>query len=163
MNLTVASTASRVAAQPLAEGAVTITERVPDEDTDTHTEVGQVGHALNTLLDHVETSLAARQRNEERMRAFVADASHELRTPLASIRGYSELSLRGIRHAEASGNTAAGVVADTTRESLERIAAQLGKTPAAIHMTLSRLRKKLRECIEARLQSGTPVPEGPGA
>lgn len=143
----VASTASRVAAQPLAEGAVTITERVPDEDTDTHTEVGQVGHALNTLLDHVETSLAARQRNEERMRAFVADASHELRTPLASIRGYSELSLRGIRHAEASGNTAAGVVADTTRESLERIQAQSLRMTALVEDLL----------LLARLDEGTEL------
>lgn len=143
----VASTASRVAAQPLAEGAVTITERVPDEDTDTHTEVGQVGHALNTLLDHVETSLAARQRNEERMRAFVADASHELRTPLASIRGYSELSLRGIRHAESSGNTAAGVVADTTRESLERIQAQSLRMTALVEDLL----------LLARLDEGTEL------
>jgi RNA polymerase sigma-70 factor (ECF subfamily) len=47
--------------------------------------------------------------------------------------------------------------------SLERIAEKLGKSPAAIHMTLSRLRKRLRECIETRLKSGMPVPEGPGA
>ena len=87
------------------QGAVSISERVPDEQADARTEIGQVGDALNTLLDHVDASLDARQRNEERMRRFVADASHELRTPLASIRGYSELSLqvaasgRGIRHA----------------------------------------------------------------
>jgi two-component system OmpR family sensor kinase len=72
----VADTATRVAALPLAEGAVSITERVPDDETDEHTEIGRVGHALNTLLDHVGASLDARQRNEERMRRFVADASH---------------------------------------------------------------------------------------
>ncbi|WP_413353721.1 sensor histidine kinase [Microbacterium sp. 1P06AB] len=143
----VAATASRVASLPLAEGAVTITERVPDEDTDAHTEVGQVGHALNTLLDHVESSLAARQRNEDRMRAFVADASHELRTPLASIRGYSELSLRGIRQAEASAPHASGVIADTTKESLERIQAQSLRMTALVEDLL----------LLARLDEGTEL------
>jgi two-component system OmpR family sensor kinase len=46
------------------------------------------------LLDHVATSLSARQASEEKLRRFVADASHELRTPLASIRGYAELTRR---------------------------------------------------------------------
>ncbi len=95
----VAETATRVANVPMAAGAVSITERVPDAEADPRTEIGRVGHALNTLLDHVDASLDARQHNEERMRRFVADASHELRTPLASIRGYSELSLRGLRMA----------------------------------------------------------------
>jgi len=83
----VADTAARVASQPLDSGDVSITERVPDAEADASDEIGRVGAALNTLLDHVDTSLAARQRNEERMRAFGADASHELRTPLAAIRG----------------------------------------------------------------------------
>lgn len=114
---TVADTASRVAAMPLSEGQVTLTARVPADQVDEHTEIGRVGHALNTLLEHVSRSLSARQRNEERMRAFVADASHELRTPLASIRGYSELSLRAIhQHPDAAG--------ETTQASLERIHAQ---------------------------------------
>ncbi len=113
----VADTATRVAAMPMAEGAVTIKERVPEAEADERTEIGRVGHALNTLLDHVDTSLDARQRNEERMRRFVADASHELRTPLASIRGYSELSLRAL----AQGGSA---VVETTEQSLERIQAQ---------------------------------------
>ncbi|MPQ98676.1 HAMP domain-containing protein [Modestobacter sp. I12A-02628] len=90
----VATTATRVAELPLSSGEVRLVERVPPADTDTHTEVGQVGAALNRLLDHVETSLAARQASETQVRQFVADASHELRTPLASIRGYSELVRR---------------------------------------------------------------------
>lgn len=114
----VADTAQRVATLPMAEGAVTIAERVPTDEADDRTEIGRVGAALNTLLDHVDQSLTARQRNEERMRAFVADASHELRTPLASIRGYSELSLRALAHADAP------TAAETTAQSLERIQAQ---------------------------------------
>jgi len=115
----VAETATRVASQPLAQGQVRITERVPAEEVDEGTEVGQVGAALNTLLDHVDASLDARQRNEERMRRFVADASHELRTPLASIRGYSELSLRALRQGHRSP-----AAEETTESSLERIQAQ---------------------------------------
>jgi two-component system OmpR family sensor kinase len=90
----VAATATRVSELQLASGEVQLAERVPAEDTDPRTEVGQVGTALNRLLDHVEGSLAARQESETQVRQFVADASHELRTPLASIRGYAELVRR---------------------------------------------------------------------
>lgn len=114
----VADTAERVSKLPLDRGEVTIAERVPAAQADPRTEMGRVGEALNTLLDHVDESLAARQRNEERMRTFVADASHELRTPLASIRGYSELSLRALSKSRAEGTI------ETTESSLERIQAQ---------------------------------------
>lgn len=108
----VVETAERVASVPMSEGAVSIPDRVPESQTDEQSEIGRVGHALNTLLDHVDASLEARQRNEERMRQFVADASHELRTPLASIRGYSELSLRD------------PALSEGTESALERIQAQ---------------------------------------
>lgn len=121
----VAETATRVASLRMDQGDVSITERVPADQVDDHTEIGQVGAALNTLLDRVDASLSARQRNEELMRRFVADASHELRTPLASIRGFSELSLRAMRQAqddESRQRTAMAV--ETTEQSLERIQAQ---------------------------------------
>ncbi|GGH66208.1 sensor histidine kinase [Rothia aerolata] len=65
--------------------------RVSVEDSHPDSEVGAVGFALNQLLDNVETALKDRQRTEDQMRDFIADASHELRTPLAAIRGYSDL------------------------------------------------------------------------
>jgi two-component system OmpR family sensor kinase len=121
----VAATATRVANQPLDRGEVEITERVPASEADPRTETGLVGASLNKLLDHVNSSLSARQRNEERMRQFVADASHELRTPLASIRGYSELSLRALSQAQGSGSDGQGPSAiEGTTTSLERIQAQ---------------------------------------
>ena len=88
----VAATASRVAHLPLDSGTVALAERVPLQDTDTRTEVGQVGAALNEMLEHIDEALNARFESEQRVRQFVADASHELRTPLASIRGYAELT-----------------------------------------------------------------------
>ena len=90
----VADTATRVSRMPLASGKVALADRVDPADTDTRTEVGQVGAALNEMLDHVDEALNSRHRSEQRVRQFVADASHELRTPLASIKGYAELSRR---------------------------------------------------------------------
>ena len=99
----VAATAHTAAAQPLAEGDIAIATRVPEHLTDAGTEVGQVGSALNTLLEHVESSLAQRHRSEQQVRQFVADASHELRTPLTTIAGYTELARR---HPDDPGATA---------------------------------------------------------
>ncbi|GIF19558.1 two-component system OmpR family sensor kinase [Actinoplanes tereljensis] len=90
----VASTATRVSELRLDRGVVQLAQRVPEADTDPRTEVGQVGAALNQLLDHVGNALEARHASEMQVRQFVADASHELRTPLAAIRGYAELSRR---------------------------------------------------------------------
>ena len=88
----VVATARRVSELELDSGDVALAERVPYVDP--HTEVGQVGLALNSMLDNVDGALQTRQESETRVRRFVADASHELRTPLASIRGYAELSRR---------------------------------------------------------------------
>jgi two-component system, OmpR family, sensor kinase len=96
----VATTARRVSMLPLDRGEVQLAERVPDADPDT--EVGQVGAALNRMLDHVGAALEARQESEMQLRQFVADASHELRTPLAAIRGYAELTRRGPLSEEAA-------------------------------------------------------------
>ena len=88
----VAATAHAVAELPLASGAIALDERVPAHLTDPGTEVGQVGAAINTMLEHVESSLTARHKSEQQVRQFVADASHELRTPLTTIAGYTELA-----------------------------------------------------------------------
>jgi two-component system OmpR family sensor kinase len=88
----VAATAHAVSELPLASGAISLEERVPEHLTDERTEVGQVGSALNAMLDHVGSSLEARHRSEQQVRQFVADASHELRTPLTTIAGYTELA-----------------------------------------------------------------------
>ncbi len=90
----VAAAAVRVSELELSRGKVAGIPRVPAGLTDERMEVGQVGAALNRMLEHVETSLQARHDSEQQVRRFVADASHELRTPLATIRGYAELVRR---------------------------------------------------------------------
>ncbi|MBW8799590.1 MAG: HAMP domain-containing histidine kinase [Streptomyces sp.] len=132
----VAATATRVSELPLHSGEVNLSERVPDTECDPHTEVGQVGSALNRMLNHVHGALHARQQSEMRVRQFVADASHELRTPLASIRGYAELTRRGREQ-----------VGPDTRHALGRIESEAGRMTVLVEDLL----------LLARLDAGRPL------
>lgn len=132
----VAATATRVSELPLHTGEVELSERVPESETDPHTEVGQVGAALNRMLDHVHAALHSRQQSETRVRQFVADASHELRTPLASIRGYAELTRRGREQ-----------VGPDTRHALGRIESEAGRMTLLVEDLL----------LLARLDAGRPL------
>ncbi len=136
----VANTARQVSRLKLDSGDVAVAARVRDTDADPHTEVGQVGLALNNMLDNVESALQSRHESEMRVRQFVADASHELRTPLASIRGYAELSRR-----------------------------EKEPVPAAVSHALGRVESeslRMQELVEdllllARLDSGRPLEREP--
>ncbi|MGW2341993.1 HAMP domain-containing sensor histidine kinase [Streptomyces sp. NPDC001661] len=132
----VAATATRVSELPLHSGEVTLYERVPESESDPRTEVGQVGAALNRMLDHVHGALESRQQSEMRVRQFVADASHELRTPLASIRGYAELTRRG---REETG--------PDTRHALGRIESEADRMTGLVEDLL----------LLARLDAGRPL------
>jgi two-component system OmpR family sensor kinase len=82
-----------VEAVATAFGEGDTSRRVPEAPPGT--EVGRLGAAVNAMLDRIETSMAAREASEARMRRFVGDASHELRTPLAAVRGFAELHRQG--------------------------------------------------------------------
>lgn len=88
----VARTAREVTDLELSAGKPELALRVPSELAIPGTEVGDVGAAVNRMLDHVGTALEERYRGTEQMRRFVADASHELRTPIATIRGWADLT-----------------------------------------------------------------------
>ncbi|MFI0926155.1 ATP-binding protein [Streptomyces sp. NPDC021012] len=135
----VAITARQVARLPLHSGEVALHQRVPEAEADPRTEVGQVGAALNRMLDHVHSALDARQQSETRVRQFVADASHELRTPLASIRGYAELTRRG--HEECGPDT---------RHALGRIESEATRMTGLVEDLL----------LLARLDAGRPLAYG---
>ena len=111
----VAQTARKVADLPLARGEVELPVRVSKSDANPSTEVGQLGSALNRMLDHIAAALEARQASETRVRQFVADASHELRTPLAAIRGYTELTQRMGDDREAVAHAMSRVASETER------------------------------------------------
>jgi two-component system OmpR family sensor kinase len=132
----VAATAHEVATLPLASGEVDLATRVPERLTDEETETGQVGAALNTLLDHVESSLEARHRSEQQVRQFVADASHELRTPLATIQGYAELAAKR---------------PETASAALEKVSAESVRMTAMVEDLL----------LLARLDAGRPLASEP--
>ncbi len=81
-----------------------------------HTEAGRLGEAFNTMIEE-------RQRSEQELHRFVADASHELRTPLSTISGVLELHRQGalpdgpllddgLRRAHQEARRMAGLVED---------------------------------------------------
>ncbi|ORB90040.1 two-component sensor histidine kinase [Mycobacterium persicum] len=111
----VAQTATEVVDLPLDRGEVALPVRVSDTDANPYTEVGQLGSALNRMLDHIAAALSTRQASETRVRQFVADASHELRTPLAAIRGYTELAQRMSDDREAVAHAMSRVASETER------------------------------------------------
>ncbi|MBI2699868.1 MAG: HAMP domain-containing histidine kinase [Mycobacterium sp.] len=111
----VSQTATKVADLPLDRGEVELPVRVPEADANPYTEVGQLGSALNRMLDHISAALSTRQASETRVRQFVADASHELRTPLAAIRGYTELAQRMGDDREAVAHAMSRVASETDR------------------------------------------------
>ena len=124
---------------PLDRGEVALPVRVPERDANPNTEVGQMGSALNRMLDHISTALSTRQASETRVRQFVADASHELRTPLAAIRGYAELAQR--RRTE---------VPDEVAHAMGRVSSEADRMTHLVEDLL----------LLARLDSGRPLERG---
>ena len=135
----VAAVASKVTELPLDRRDVALSVRVPVTDTDPSTEVGQVGHALNQMLVHIDKALEARANSEMRVRQFVADASHELRTPLAAIRGYAELTRRG-----------GGRVPPDVAHAMRRVESEADRMTALVDDLL----------LLARLDAGRPLEAG---
>jgi two-component system OmpR family sensor kinase len=135
----VALTAGEVVDLSLDRGEVALPVRVLEADANPRTEVGQLGSALNRMLDHIAAALSTRQASETRVRQFVADASHELRTPLAAIRGYTELAQR------------MGDDRDAVTHAMERVRSE---TERMTHLVEDLL-------LLARLDSGRPLEREP--
>lgn len=138
----VAHTAGEVVDLPLDRGEVALPVRVPEPDANPHTEVGQLGSAVNRMLDHIAAALSTRQASETRVRQFVADASHELRTPLAAIRGYTELAQR---MRQSDGAT------DAVAHAMSRVQSETERMTRLVEDLL----------LLARLDSGRPLEREP--
>lgn len=97
-------------ARRIASGDLSQRVRLPHSGD----EIGQLADTFDEMVARIELAFAAQQASEERMRQFIADASHELRTPLTSIRGYTDVLLRGAKDDPA---TAQQVLLATQREA----------------------------------------------
>lgn len=133
----VSEAAQQVADLELDRGEVRLpTPIVKVDPAAAHTEVGQLGSALNRMLDRIAGALSARHASETRVRQFVADASHELRTPLAAIRGYTELAQR--KRAE---------LPDDVAHAMSRVESETGRMTQLVEDML----------LLARLDDGRPL------
>ncbi len=146
-----------------------LNRRVPERDP--RTEIGSLGHSLNTMLSQIEAAFHAREeseaaahQSEERMRRFIADASHELRTPLTAIRGFAEYyRQRGglvphwdTRQAGAAGSEpAAAAMAGLTPDDLDRIMQRVEKEAARMGLLVEDL------LLLARLDQQRPLARNP--
>lgn len=81
------------AAQAIAFGDLKQRARLPQGDN----EVGALAASFNSMVDQLEHAFVAQRASEERTRRFLSDASHELRTPLTSLRGFTDVLIRGAK------------------------------------------------------------------
>jgi two-component system OmpR family sensor kinase len=100
-------------ARRIASGDLTQRIRLPHGGD----EIGQLADTFDEMISRIESAFSAQHASEERMRQFIADASHELRTPLTSIRGYTDVLLRGAK----DDPEVAQQVLEATRREAERM------------------------------------------
>ncbi|KAA0079531.1 sensor histidine kinase [Mycolicibacterium sp. P9-64] len=133
----VSAAARDVADLELDKGEVLLPTLIVSVDpASRHTEIGQLGSALNRMLDRIAGAMSVRHASETRVRQFVADASHELRTPLAAIRGYTELAQR--KRAQ---------LPDDVAHAMSRVESETGRMTQLVEDML----------LLARLDAGRPL------
>lgn len=82
------------ASQAIAVGDLAQRERLvprqpPQDDVD------RLAGSLDVMVSQLERAERLQYASEQRFKQFFSDASHQLRTPLTSIRGFTEILMRG--------------------------------------------------------------------
>ena len=60
-------------------------------------EISKLATSLNAITEQIEQAARTEHNAEQRFRRLFSDASHQLRTPLTSLRGFTEILLRGAK------------------------------------------------------------------
>ncbi len=60
-------------------------------------ELDDLGKAVNRLARELKSKDELKKKEEEKRMLLVSELSHDLKTPLASVQGYSEMLLRGVK------------------------------------------------------------------
>jgi two-component system OmpR family sensor kinase len=73
-------------------------------------EIADLAASFNQMADRIGQMFAAQQASERRAQRFVSDASHELRTPITSLRGFTEVLIRGAKDDPATAQHVLGLM-----------------------------------------------------
>ena len=84
------------AAQAIAMGDLAQRERLPLR-LPPQDEIDRLAGSLNAMVTRLETAEENQRASQDRFHQFFSDASHQLRTPLTSIRGFTDLLIRGAK------------------------------------------------------------------
>ena len=84
------------AAQAIATGDLKQRERLPLR-LPPQDEIDRLAGSLNEMVTRLERAEEMQLASELRFRRFFSDASHQLRTPLTSLRGFTEVLMRGAK------------------------------------------------------------------
>ena len=116
-------------AQAIAIGDLKQRKRLPMRQPP-QDEIDRLAGSLNAMVVRLERAEEMQHASEQRFTRFFSDASHQLRTPLTSIRGFTEVLMRGAKDDP-----------ETAQRVLKRMKSEAERMTALINdlLTLARL------------------------